>query len=163
MSTMSTVSTISMPTMSVSTMSMSIMSLSLPSPDDRQCHIWNPLLFKNVTYIGSLKHFDKVFVFVFHIDSMFDVQNRIIDHANFFQIPQGSSNFSTTQHVLYILNAGGSRISNMTFLCVMKVIRFMNVMKSIMCHISLMQRVQGYQIWHSCVLWRLWWPHLHLH
>ena len=60
---------------------------------------------------------------------MFDVQNRIIDHANFFQIPQGSSNFSKTQHVLYFLNAGGSRISNMTFLCVMKVIKVMKVMR----------------------------------
>ena len=32
--------------------------------------------------------------------------------TNFFKILQGFSNFCKTQHVLYFLNAGGSRISN---------------------------------------------------
>ena len=45
------------------------------------------------------------------------------------KILQGSSNFCKTQHVLYNLNAGGSRISNMTFQCVMKVIKVMKVMR----------------------------------
>ena len=35
-------------------------------------------------------------------------------------------------------------------------------MKAIVCYISLMQRVQGYQIWHFCLLWRLWRLHLQL-
>ena len=41
--------------------------------------------------------------------------------TNFFKILQDASNFCKTQHVLYFLNAWGSRISNMTFPCVMKV------------------------------------------
>ena len=41
----------------------------------------------------------------------------------FFKILQGSSNICKTQHVLYFLNTGGSRISNMTFPCVMKVMK----------------------------------------
>ena len=67
--------------------------------------------------------------FSFHFDSVINIQNRTmqcfclnyIDHAyifNFFKILQGSSNFFKTQHMLYFLNAGGSWISNMTFLCV---------------------------------------------
>ena len=50
--------------------------------------------------------------------------------ANFFQILQGSSNFCKTQHhVLYFLIAGNSRISNMTFLCTIKVIKVMKIMR----------------------------------
>ena len=49
--------------------------------------------------------------------------------TNLLKILQGSSNFCKTQHVLYFLNAGGSRISNMTFPCVMKVIKIMKVMR----------------------------------
>ena len=54
----------------------------------------------------------------------------VTTHActNFFKILQHSSIFCKTQHVLYFLN-GGSRISNMTFPCVMKVINVMTVMK----------------------------------
>ena len=37
--------------------------------------------------------------------------------------------FLKTQHVLYFLNEGGSRITNMTFTCVMKVIMAMKVMR----------------------------------
>ena len=43
--------------------------------------------------------------------------------TNFFKILQGSSNFFKTQHVLYFLNAGGSRLSNWTFPYVMKIMR----------------------------------------
>ena len=42
--------------------------------------------------------------------------------TNFFTIQQGSSNFCKTQHVSKC-SAEGSRISNMTILCVMKVMR----------------------------------------
>ena len=47
----------------------------------------------------------------------------------FWKFLQDSSNFCKIQHVLYFLNAGGSRISNMTFQCVMKVIKVMKVMR----------------------------------
>ena len=47
----------------------------------------------------------------------------------FWKFLQDSSNFCKIQHVLYFLNAGGSRISNMTFQCVMKVIKAMKVMR----------------------------------
>ena len=49
------------------------------------------------------------------------------DRHQFFQILQGSSNFCKTQRVLYFLNAGGSRISNMTFPCVIKVVKVMRI------------------------------------
>ena len=46
-----------------------------------------------------------------------------------FQFLQSSSNFCKTQHVLYFINVGGSRISNMTFQCVMKVTKVMKFMR----------------------------------
>ena len=45
----------------------------------------------------------------------------------------------------------------------MKAMKVMKVMKAIMYYISQMQRVQGYQIWHSRVLWWLWRLHIQLH
>ena len=47
-----------------------------------------------------------------------------IDHTRKHQfIPNSTRFFKFLHHVLYFLNAGGSRISNITFPCVMKVIK----------------------------------------
>ena len=55
----------------------------------------------------------------------------------FFKILQRYSNFCKTQHVLYFLNSGGSRISNMTFQCAMKVMNHGYLCISAFLYISL--------------------------
>ena len=72
------------------------------------------------------------FTVTFQFNSVFNLQNRTkqcfcmnyIDRACIganLKILQDSSNFCKSQCVLYFLNSGGSRISNMTFPCVMKI------------------------------------------
>ena len=85
----------------------------IPSHFFQIFQIWSYAAYIHYTFINH-----------FHFDSVFNLQNRTRQYfcmnyihacTSFFKILQGSSNFCKTQHVLYLLNAGGSRISNMTF------------------------------------------------
>ena len=107
------------------------------NPDDcctKDC----PILRLAILVIATFPNFSDLeqsflytFINHFHFDSVFNVENRIrqyfcmayIDNACMHKFLHNSARFCKTQHVLYFQNAGGSRISNMTFPCVMKVMR----------------------------------------